>query len=33
MVLEKLHDLGTHLYYESSSYVYEVLKEEMEKNA
>ena len=26
---EKLNDFGTHLYYESSSYVYEYLKEEL----
>lgn len=29
---EKLNDFGTHLYYESSSYVYECLKEEMNKS-
>lgn len=29
---EKLNDFGTHLYYESSSYVYECLKEEMSKS-
>lgn len=29
---EKLNDFGTHLYYESSSYVYECLKEEMKKS-
>lgn len=28
---EKLNDFATHLYYESSAYVYEYLKEEMEK--
>lgn len=27
----KLNDFGTHLYYESSSYVYEYLKEELKK--
>ena len=27
---EKLNDFGTHLYYESSSYVYEYLKEEIQ---
>ena len=26
---ENLNDFGTHLYYESSAYVYEYLKEEM----
>lgn len=26
---KKLYDLDTHLYYESSSYIYEMLKEEM----
>jgi len=26
---EQLNDFGTHLYYESSSYVYECLKEEI----
>lgn len=26
---EQLNDFGTHLYYESSSYVYECLKEEL----
>ena len=30
---KKLHDLSTHLYYESSSYIYEMLKEEMDENA
>jgi len=29
---EKLNNLETHLYYESSAYVYEILKEELEKN-
>lgn len=29
---EKLNNLETHLYYESSSYVYEMLKEELENN-
>ncbi len=29
---EKLNDFETHLYYESSAYVYEYLKEEMENN-
>lgn len=29
---EKLNDFGTHLYYESSGYVYECLKEEMSKS-
>ena len=28
---EKLNDFATHLYYESSAYVYEYLKEEIEK--
>ncbi len=28
---EKLNDFETHLYYESSSYVYEYLKEELSK--
>lgn len=28
---EKLNDFSTHLYYESSSYVYEYLKEELNK--
>ena len=28
---EKLSNLQTHLYYESSSYVYEMLKEELNK--
>ena len=28
---EKLNNLQTHLYYESSSYVYEMLKEELNK--
>ena len=27
---EKLNDLETHLYYESSAYVYEMLKEELQ---
>lgn len=31
-IFEKLNDFGTHLYYESSSYVYECLKEEMNKS-
>ena len=29
---ELLCDLGTHLYYESPAYVYELLKEERNKN-
>ena len=29
---EKLNDFKTHLYYESSSYVYEYLKEELNEN-
>lgn len=29
---EKLNDFETHLYYESSAYVYEYLKEEIENN-
>lgn len=29
---EKLNNLETHLYYESSSYVYEMLKEELKNN-
>ncbi len=29
---EKLNNLETHLYYESSSYVYEMLKEELQSD-
>lgn len=30
---DRLCDLSTHLYYESSSYIYEMLKEEMREKA
>ena len=31
-IFEKLNDYETHFYYESSSYIYEYLKEEMNQN-
>ncbi len=31
-IFEQLYDFETHLYYESSSYVYEYLKEEIKKS-
>lgn len=31
-IFEKLNDFQTHLYYESSAYIYELLKEEIEQS-